>query len=153
MRRSVAAAVVVASLLLYGTSSAAGALVMPPEGQPPEVELSSVDPEVARSILSGATNVTVMLELDGASVAQRRGQARATGRELSGAERDRIRADLTAGQDQVAAAVGARGGRVINRYQDAYNGLRVDAPATAVADLVALPTVTAVRRIAHTRAT
>ena len=144
MRRSVAAAVVVATLLLFGPSSAGGA-----PGAPPDRigggELSAVDPEVARAVLAGESRVTVMLELNGASVAQRRGQERAQGRELSRALRDTISAELAAAQEPVAAAVAARGGEVTGRFHEAYNGLRVNVPATAVADLAALSEVTAVR--------
>jgi minor extracellular serine protease Vpr len=95
--------------------------------------------------LAGGGEITVILELRGASVGERMAEARRQGRDLSKAERDRLRAELKARQDGVKGQIQGVGGSVLFDYQDAYNGIAVRTAARNIPALAALPDVEQVR--------
>src|SRR4051812_7853574 len=88
------------------------------------------------------TPVTVVLQLQGDTVAERQGAA---GRKLSPAEKASIKSALKARQDGLRAAIESRGGAVLATYQSAYNGIKVRIARNALASLATLPGVIAVR--------
>jgi subtilisin family serine protease len=91
--------------------------------------------------LAGDRTVGVILKLKGDSVGQRQIEARRQGRELTKAERAAIREQLRNQQAPVADRIGALGGTVFERYQDAYNGLAVRIPLKSLPALADLPEV------------
>src|SRR5262249_18133363 len=78
--------------------------------------------------LAPTRKVTVALGLGGPSVAQREGVARRQGHRLSAAERASIRSSLAASQESVKVAAARAGASVKAQFQDAINGIRVQAP-------------------------
>ena len=72
-------------------------------------------------------------------------EAKRQGRDLSKAERDRLRAELKARQDGVKGQIQGVGGQVLFDYQDAYNGIAVRTAASNIPALSALPDVEQVR--------
>jgi subtilisin family serine protease len=91
--------------------------------------------------LAADREVTVILKLSGASVGEQMAAAKRQGRELSKAERDRIKAELKAAQDGLKGRIEGAGGRVLFDYQSAYNGLAVRTPARNIPALMSLPGV------------
>jgi minor extracellular serine protease Vpr len=91
--------------------------------------------------LLGDRQLTVILKLSGASVGERAAEAKKQGRELSKAERDRLRAELKAAQDGLKGRIEGSGGRVLFDYQDAYNGVAVRTAASNLPALAGLPGV------------
>ena len=73
--------------------------------------------------------VRVILQLEGASVAERTASAEKAGSALTEAQQGAIRAQLQERQAAVAAQVTALGGNVLLRFQDAYNGISAIVPA------------------------
>ncbi len=122
------------------------ALAVDPESRSPRpLGGGDTDPQVLPIALDGSRQVTVMLEMQGDPVAV--AQARAANRELSRAERDRIKAELKGRQDAITDDIGARGGQVLAQLQSAYNGVKVRISRADVAGLASLPGVIAVRGI------
>ncbi len=94
----------------------------------------------------GATGqVRVLVALEGASVAEREANAGRAGGTLSESQRGSIRSELQQQQQDLAARIGALGGKVVYAYQDAVNGVSVTIDANKVAQLAALPGVEKVR--------
>ena len=141
MLRRVVALVSVLTLTLPMT-----ALAVDPESRSPQpLEGGDIDPQVLPYALDDSRLVTVMLEMRGDPVAVV--QSKAAGRELSRAERERIKADLKARQDAISDDIGAQGGQVLAQLQSAYNGVKVRISRAEVAGLATLPGVVAVRGI------
>jgi subtilisin family serine protease len=90
----------------------------------------------------GSQAVTVVVQLTGDPVAVAQGNA---GRKLDRAEKDRIKQQLKAQQDALRGSITGMGGTVLADYQTAYNGLKLRIARDKVAQLAALPGVTAVR--------
>jgi minor extracellular serine protease Vpr len=88
---------------------------------------------------------TVILELSGDPVAKRTAEARKQGKDLTKEEKQAIRAELKGRQDAIKGRIQSTGGRVLNQYQDAYNGIGVRIALKDVAALSSLPGVQAVR--------
>jgi minor extracellular serine protease Vpr len=95
--------------------------------------------------LVGGGEITVILKLRGASVGERMAEAKRQGRDLSKAERDRLRAELRSRQEGVKGQIRNAGGQVLFDYQDAYNGIAVRTAARNIPALAALPEVEQVR--------
>lgn len=122
------------------------ALAVDPESRSPQpLGLGDIDPQVLPYALDDARQVTVMLEMQGDPVAV--AQSKAAGRELSRAQRDRIKAELKGRQDAIVDDIAARGGQVLAQLQSAYNGVKVSISRADVASLASLPNVVAVRAI------
>lgn len=90
----------------------------------------------------GNQMVTVVLRLTGSSVAERQGDA---GRKLSGDEKKQIKDGLKGQQNSLLGTIAGLGGTVIATYQSSYNGIKVRIARDKLAQLAALPGVTAVR--------
>lgn len=90
--------------------------------------------------LQGNGPVSVILQLEGAPVAQRDAD--------TAAEKRAVRESLADRQEAVAAQVAALGGSVTHRYQDAFNGIAAVIPA---AKLDALRAIEGVKRVSVSR--
>jgi minor extracellular serine protease Vpr len=88
--------------------------------------------------------INVIVRLDGASVGQRAAAASRQGTSLTRAQKARVRAALVERQRGVASRIRALGGRILFRYQDAYNGIAASVRARDVAAVRRLPGVAAV---------
>ncbi len=118
----------------------------PASGEPQSLGISGdIDPQVLPNAMDDSRQVTVMLEMRGDPVAVV--QSKARNRELSRAQKDRIRADLKARQDAIKGDISARGGTVLAQVQSAYNGIKVSLARSDVQALAQLPNVIAVRGI------
>lgn len=112
-----------------------------PPGPFPE---GPIDPVVLPQAADDTTSVTIMVELAGEPVAVVEAEA---GRELTDAEENAVEAELEAAQDAITDDIAAAGGTVVSQLQNAYNGIRVEIPRSAVAGLATLPGVVGVRGI------
>ena len=90
----------------------------------------------------GKQSVTVVLQLAADPVAL---QQESAGRKLDRREKDQIKAQLRAPQDNLHSNIQGIGGTVLAKYQSAYNGIKVRIAADKIAQLAALPGVIAVR--------
>ena len=122
------------------------ALAVDPESRSPQpLGIGDIDPQILPNALDDSRQVTVMLEMRGDPVAV--AQSKGANRELSRAQKDRIKAELKGRQDAIVDDIGARGGQVLAQLQSAYNGVKVRISRADVAGLAALPNVIAVRGI------
>lgn len=87
---------------------------------------------------------SVIVEVSGATVAEREAEARKRGQKLSNAEKQRIRQELKQTQQGVKERIAALGGTVLFDYQDAYNGVAAKIAAKDLVALAAAPNVVAV---------
>jgi minor extracellular serine protease Vpr len=87
---------------------------------------------------------TVVLQLAGDPVTVVEDKAN---RELSGGEKDAIKAQLQSRQDALGSLIAALGGTVLSDYQVAYNGVKVRIERSKVKSLDKLPGVTGVREL------
>lgn len=87
---------------------------------------------------------TVMVELEGATVAEAQGDA---GRELSEAEKQQVVDQLKAKQDALKGQIQALGGTVLDDFQYAYNGLKVEIARNKVNALSAIAGVIGVHGV------
>ncbi|HZQ37437.1 MAG TPA: S8 family serine peptidase, partial [Dehalococcoidia bacterium] len=90
--------------------------------------------------------VTVVLQLAGASVAEQQGDA---GRKFTDSEKRSAKAALRGQQDGLRPSIASLGGTVVADYQAAYNGMKVRIARDRVAQLATLPGVVAVRPLQH----
>jgi minor extracellular serine protease Vpr len=121
------------------------ALAVAPEFRSPQpLGMGDIDPQVLPNALDDSRPVTVMLEMRGDPVAVASSKA---GRELSRAERSRIKADLKGRQDAIRGQINANGGVVLAQVQSAYNGVKVRISRADVAALASLPNVVAIRGV------
>ena len=95
--------------------------------------------------------VRVILQLDGASVAERTAAAKRAGSPLSEAQESSIRASLVQRQEAVAESVAALGGTVLLRFQDVFNGISALVPADTLAQLEALEGIRRVQIARHVK--
>src|SRR4051812_5981260 len=86
--------------------------------------------------------ITVVLQLAGASVAEQQGDA---GRRFSADEKRSAKAQIRGQQDGVRAGVEGLGGTVMAQYQAAYNGIKVRIDRDRLSQIATLPGVVAVR--------
>ncbi len=89
--------------------------------------------------------VRVILQLEGASVAERMADATQAGSALTDSQRSAIRTQLQERQNAVASRVAALGGTVLLRFQDAFNGISALVPAEKIAELEQVEGVKRVR--------
>ena len=93
----------------------------------------------------------VILELAGRPVALHQRDALGSGKKLSSADRAAIRAQLKATQDKLVVKIRELGGKVLGQYQDAYNGIKIQAAVRQLAKLSTLPGVVAIHKVATYR--
>ena len=142
-RHRVGAALVVAAAVLTASTDLGHA--GPPSGDGPNgpaVEALPLDVSGLRftpALDDPDQRVTVMVEMEGEPVAVQQRQARDRGEELSDQQRADARAALAARQAEVVDDIGALGGSVLSHLHDAYNGIKVQVPARALAQLATLP--------------
>jgi len=147
-RAPFAAATVATVVALAGSMLPVGVAAVGPRTAPQarfhRLDVKGIDPQLLPEMLSPKRQVTVMLQLSADPVAVRQVKA---GRVLSTGERSTIRAGVKRSQDRLIPAIQSAGGRVTAQLQDAYDGIQVRAPATALSRFARLPGVVAVRSI------
>ena len=110
-------------------------------GAPGSTESGATGYHWVPAVLDPARLATVVIELTGSPVAVREAGALEQGRRLSALGQTVIRAGLRARQDALLPTLSAMGARVLGRYQDAYNGIKVRVAARDLARIEALPGV------------
>ncbi len=93
------------------------------------------------AILRNGGDITTIVEMSGDPVAKVEAKR---GKKLSSSEKAAIRADLKGKQQGVKSRAQAAGGKVLYDYQDAYNGVAVRVPVSALASIASAPGVVAV---------
>jgi len=91
--------------------------------------------------------VSVMVRMAGDPVAVAEANARKQGKNLSDADRAAIRSGLKSKQDGIANGIEHAGATIVGQAQDAYNGILVHAPESALPALAALPGVVGVDHV------
>jgi subtilisin family serine protease len=99
------------------------------------------------SAAAGNQQVKVIVQMSGASVADHVAAARKQGKALAASDRAAVRAQLRKAQQPVTSLVSARGGRVYETYQDAYNGVAVKVARRDLSALAAAPGVVALHQV------
>ncbi len=143
MRRLLVLAAVFALVLAVMAPSTASAA----DDRFDRIDINGVDVDLAPALADPDRVLTVMIEMEREPVAAAQADARASGRELSRAERAGIRADLRAEQDGLRPDIERLGGTVQSQLQDAYNGIRVRIQAAAIPELANLPGVATVHAL------
>jgi len=147
---SFAAILSAGATLLFATSPVLADRVLAPpdaeQGSAMEAFIpgSPFTPAVKPHAANRNASVTVVLKMAGDSVAAAQKKA---GVKLDDAQREKIRANLKSRQDANDGAIQANGGKVVSKYQDAYNGVKVQAPAGSLRTLAILPNVVAVKAV------
>jgi minor extracellular serine protease Vpr len=88
--------------------------------------------------------VTVALKMSGDPVAVVNARS---GNKLTDAQRASIRADLKSKQNAIAKSIEKAGASVVGQMADAYNGILVTTPVSAISTLAGLPGVTGVAAV------
>jgi subtilisin family serine protease len=128
----------------------AGAATVPSPDNPQLSAMEAFAPgdEFKPAIKPHSANVnaltTVVLKMSGASVAEVEKKSRT---KLDDVQREQVRGDLKGRQDAIDGDIEANGGKVVAKYQDAYNGIKVQAPANSLPALASLRNVVAVRPV------
>ena len=153
--RTVGLAVVV---LLLGLTPAVARPGTGPGGRDPLQPLdpgdtAALDPTLVPLLADPDRRVTVMIELQGEPVASAQGRALERGVIMQTSEREALRDALEAQQDALTDDVDRRDGVVLSQLQDAYNGLRVNVPASVIPELAGLPGVRGIEPVATYRPT
>ncbi len=115
------------------------------------LSVAGMPTKLTPAAVDGSRRMNVIVQLAAKSVGQQQAQALRQGRSLTKAERAQARAELRRQQQPLVSRIEALGGKVYERYQDAYNGV---AARVAVRDLPALesaPGVVAVHRVGISR--
>ena len=136
MKRVVAA---LATLCLLLGALAPTALGGSPTRQFERADLGKIDPSFRPAVADPSRQVTVVLQLSGDAASAVTG--------LSKDQRKAKAKELRATQGKLDPRIKALGGRVLARYQYAYNGIKVRTTGGKVTSLAALPGVVAVRRL------
>lgn len=98
----------------------------------------------------GKEPVTVVIQLGGEPASVQQGNL---GRKLDRLEKEQIKAQLRASQENLHANIQGFGGTVLANYQMAYNGIKVRIPRDKLDQLASLPGVIAVRPLFPVRPT
>jgi minor extracellular serine protease Vpr len=112
------------------------------------VDVSRIDATLIPKISDKNRSERVIVELAGKPVAVRQGDALALGGNLSKTDMVAIRGQLMTSQDKLGPQIAGLGGKVLARYQDAYNGIKVQIPAARLPELAALAGVVSVHKVA-----
>jgi minor extracellular serine protease Vpr len=91
-------------------------------------------------------SMTVVLKLSGDPVAVVR--SRVPGKQIAAADKQGIESALGAQQAALISTIEAQGGTVLATFQNAINGIKVQAPADKIAAFASLPGVVEVKRVA-----
>jgi len=89
--------------------------------------------------------MTVVLKLSGDPVALVR--SRTTGKQITAADQAGIESTLRAQQDALVSTIEAQGGTVLATFQNALNGIKVQAAPDKIASFATLPGVVEVKRV------
>src|SRR5919198_2291195 len=152
MKRRLLAALAAAGLILSTVGSPAVSAAAPKRIADSPLERQAgrgtkVDPALWNKLANKDRQVTLVVELGAAPVAVHVADARAAGGEVSTARRAAIRAAIDRAQHPVADAVRAAGGKVLARYQDAYDGIRVRIASGKVDDIARIRGVVGVHAL------
>ena len=110
----------------------------------PSPQVSTIDnPLFTPRGLNGQT--TVVVQLSGNSVAEAEAAA---GRKLAKGEKQQLKDSLKARQDSLKGSIEAAGGTVLDQFQSAINGIKVEIAAGKADQLKALPNVVDVLPVA-----
>jgi minor extracellular serine protease Vpr len=144
-RRVLIGVAVLVALAVVGTTAAAGSdnggRPVGFERLPAAFNYAGFVPAMARE----AGDAKLIIKLNGAPVAKADAQARQQGKQLTKAEKEAIRQQLRSEQSGIEAAVRDLGGKVEFAYQDAYNGVAVTVPLSAVGQLASRSDVESVQ--------
>src|SRR6266702_5260871 len=91
--------------------------------------------------------VAAVLEMAGAPVAVQEANASKNGVSLSPADKNNIRKQLEAKQNQLHGQLSAAGAQVVGQMQDAYNGIHIIVPQKNLMQLASLPGVRAIHSV------
>src|SRR5260370_11568055 len=91
--------------------------------------------------------VTVVLELSGSPVAVQDADAQRHGHKLRDGDKQSVRPQLAAQQDQLHEQLAKANAQVVGQMQDAYNGIQVTVPESNIVDLSSLPGVIAIHSV------
>jgi subtilisin family serine protease len=135
--------------VLLATVPAGAAIVPSPDTTQGAAMESSVPhgpfaPAVKPHAANGNALTTVVLKMAGDPIAQ---VEKKSGTRLDDGQRDQVRGDLKGRQDAIEGDIQANGGKVVAKYQDAYNGIKVQAPANSLPALGSLRNVVAVKPV------
>ena len=136
-RRTVFAMLGAAALL--GTMIPGAVVAKSPTRSFERLDISNIDPELRPALLDTGRMVTVMLQL--------RDQPALARTDLSRAEQRAVARELRQTQDRLDASIRRAGGKVLAKFQAAYNGIKVRASLGDVPELAKLPGVEAVRAV------
>jgi len=132
-----------AAALLAGAVPATGAPLADPASRflelPGAIEFVPAVPPIAG-------RVTFVLKMAGDPVAVVR--SRAPGKQISDEQQRSIEHELRSQQDALHSLIEANGGTVLAKFQNALNGIKVQAPAEKLAALATLPGVVGVKPVA-----
>lgn len=109
---------------------------------------TNVRPEHAKFVSRerrAGKRVTVVVEMSGDSVAEAR--ARVEDHTISAEQKTAIRQAAAREQASVEPAIAAHGGRVLNRFSNAINGVKIDIDESQIQSLRSAPGVAAVRKV------
>ena len=141
----------VAMLAVVFTAFAAAAATAGDDEFSPSVRFGQVSTDGAKTNWLPATLsnkvVSAMVRLSGDPVAVATANARKEGKSLSKADQAALRSSLKSKQDGLAKGLQQAGATVVGQAQDAYNGVLVHAPESALPSLAALPGVAGVDRV------
>jgi subtilisin family serine protease len=134
MNRRLLVALGASALMIAGTVPAVSAAG--PTRQFQRLDVSKIDPQLGPSLLANKP-VTVVVQLKGAPVTARHG--------LSKGQQAAAARQLRDAQGRLDGAIRQAGGRILDRFQYAYNGIKVRIDGRSIPALSALPGVAAVR--------
>ncbi|MES2210332.1 MAG: S8 family serine peptidase [Chloroflexota bacterium] len=132
------------SVMLAVTALLVGILAPTAQGADPKrqfkrIDISKIDPSFRPFMADAARKLTVVVELAGDPANAVAG--------LTGKQRETHAKALKGGQSSVEASIKRLGGKVLDDYQYAYNGIKVQTSASKLAALAALPGVTGIRAL------
>jgi hypothetical protein len=135
--------------LLVASGTVVAATPLPPDpGQASAIESFVPQGPFNPSVKPHAANpnalTTVVLKMAGDPIAEVEKKGRT---KLDDGQRDQVRGDLKSSQDAIEGDIQANGGKVVAKYQDAYNGIKVQAPANSLPALASLRNVVAVKPV------
>jgi len=136
MNRRLLVALAASAVLIAGTVPAVAA--KDPVRQFERLDVSKIDPKLGPSLLANRP-VTVVVQMKGTPVTARNG--------LSKAQAASAASRLRTNQNRFGTAATKLGGKVLGKYQYAYNGVKVRIDGRKVAALAAQPNVVAIRRL------
>jgi minor extracellular serine protease Vpr len=141
-------------LTVFGASTLLIAALMPASivaKSPPRferVDVSKIDATLIPRILDKNRSERVIVELAGRPVTLHQSDARVQGTKLSKAEKAAIRGQLRATQDKLVPQINRLGGKVLGKYQDALNGIKVQIASNKLPQLAAMAGVVSVHKVA-----